>query len=230
MKILKKIIARLSSPLPLRERQRVGEQSSGMGLGVGLLLFGLLAMTSCTNDDNETVNPMDKKIVGIWLAEYEVEGTLTLSGEGRAYSRVLDVYKFMEERNISTWNRLFFSGDSPDPFADLGGGSGALGAFDFTTTADGNVSITLTGTYLIEPSDLPNYAPLARTLHYTDDTITATGIDGRTITLLRADEEDMQLLDEWHVRLNGGYGDNGYNVVSDVTDDDATEPMRARRR
>lgn len=199
---------------------------------LAMLIVALVATTSCSNndDDNASINPLAEKIVGTWLAEYEVEGTLTVEGEARAFSRIIDVYNFDDVTKVNIWNRYFFSGESPDPFADLGGGSGSLGKIDFTSTADGTINVTLIGTDIVKPSDLPLYAPLSRLLHYGDDTITATGIDGRTITLLRADDEEQQQLLDWNVRLHGGYDNNGNAIDTDVTDKNADEPSRVRRR
>lgn len=195
-----------------------------------MLIIALAAMTSCSNDDNPAPNPMAEKIVGTWLAEYEAEGTLTIEGEATPYSRVVDVYDIDDITKVNIWNRYFFRGESPDPFADLGGGSGAQGKFDFTSTADGTISVTLTETYLLKPEELPLYAPLNRTLHYADDAITANGIDGRIITLLRADSDEEQLLSDWNVRLHGGFNNKGDAIDADVIDNNAQEPARSRRR
>ena len=86
MTILKKIIARLSSPLPHRE-----------GLGVGLFLFGLLAMTSCSDDDNETIGPATKAqleaVTGHWFAE------LPISGE-------TDNWRTEEEGDVTAYDKV----------------------------------------------------------------------------------------------------------------------------
>jgi hypothetical protein len=195
-----------------------------------MLIIALAAMTSCSNDDNPAPNPMAKKIVGTWLAEYEAEGTLTIEAEAMSYSRVIDVYEFDGVTKVNIWNRYFFRGESPDPFADLGGGSGAKGKFDFTSTADGIISVTLTETYLLNPEDLPLYAPLHRTLHYTDNAITASGIGGTPITLLRADNDEEQQLSDWNVRLHGGFNNKRDAIDADVIDNNAQEPARTRRR
>ena len=195
-----------------------------------MLIIALVAMTSCSNDDNPAPNPMAEKIVGTWLAEYEAEGTLTIEGETTPYSRVVDVYAINDVTKVNIWNRYFFRGESPDPFADLGGGSGGLGTFDFTSTADGTVSVTLTGTALLKPEEVQHYAPLHRTLHYADNAITASGIGGTPITLLRADSDEEQQLSDWNVRLHGGFNNKGDAIDADVIDNNAQEPARSRRR
>ena len=208
-----------------------------------MFLFGLLAMTSCTNDDNETVGPATaaqyEAVSGHWYAE------IPISGE-------TDNWRTEEEGDVTTYNAVdavFYLGSGTfDGDIITNGWWGYLYMQDgdmmnyggLRINEDDGFTFTMTSDGYITPSSHVQNAPQITNMHYDAkaDVITAdVAYNGRTLSLtfVRPVDETMQHLNELYEILYeegiiGGYYDGGWKIDSDVTDDDATEPMRARRR
>ena len=208
-----------------------------------MLIIALTAMTSCTdNKDNLPAGPASEAqleaVTGHWYAE------IPISGE-------TDNWRTEEEGDVTTYDKIdaliYLDANTDDVIVTFGfwgyiylqdndmvnyGGllSSDDDIFQFSMTSDG---------YITPSSHLAD-APKITNMHYdaTANIITAT-VDYKgkslSLTFVRPDEEAMTRLNEcYEILMEEGivsaYDDGGWKIDSDVTDDDATEPMRARRR
>ena len=208
-----------------------------------MFLFGLLAMVSCSdNDDNPSVGPATKAqyeaVTGHWYAE------IPISGE-------TDNWRTEEEGDVTTYDKIdaliYLDANTNDVIVTFGfwgyiylqdndmvnyGGllSSDDDIFQFSMTSDG---------YITPSSHLAD-APKITNMHYdaTANVITAT-VDYKgkslSLTFVRPDEEAMSRLNEcYEILMEEGivsaYDDGGNIILSDVTDDPADEPSRAPRR
>ena len=177
-----------------------------------LTLCGM-TLTSCSEKDLPVNNnPLAEKLEGIWYAKYDAEGTINDLYENYEahYTYVVEIYKF-DEDSISVWNRYFFDGDDEVPVTDLGGGSNGLGAFTYTSMADGTVVVMLSNTESAPEANRKDYLPLTRTLRLEGDKLSAKGVDGQDITI-RPDNIGLEkMIDEWNTALHGGSGGLDHN-------------------
>lgn len=208
-----------------------------------MLIIALTAMTSCTdNKDNLPAGPASEAqleaVTGHWYAE------IPISGE-------TDNWRTEEEGDVTTYDKIdaliYLDANTDDVIVTFGfwgyiylqdndmvnyGGllSSDDDIFQFSMTSDG---------YITPSSHLAD-APKITNMHYdaAANIITAT-VDYKgkslSLTFVRPDEEAMTRLNEcYEILMEEGivsaYDDGGWKIDSDVTDDDATEPMRARRR
>ena len=180
-----------------------------------LTVSGWATLTSCTNEDNPADEPnseLIKQLAGTWYAQYAAEGTIEfIDAEGdhasSQYTKVVEVYEFLQD-GTGLWNRYFLNNSAGTPFAQLGGGSGGLGAFDYSI-AGKNISVELTNVAYAPYPDL--YAPVARLLTFADGQLEAADINGGSITLAKADEKHEKLFNDWNILLRGGYGGETWN-------------------
>ena len=208
-----------------------------------MFLFGLLAMVSCSdNDDNPSAGPATKAqyeaVTGHWYAE------IPISGE-------TDNWRTEEEGDVTTYDKIdaliYLDANTDDVIVTFGfwgyiylqdndmvnyGGllSSDDDIFQFSMTSDG---------YITPSSHLAD-APKITNMHYdaTANVITAT-VDYKgkslSLTFVRPDEEAMSRLNEcYEILMEEGivsaYDDGGNIILSDVTDKNADEPSRAPRR
>ena len=208
-----------------------------------MFLFGLLAMVSCSdNDDNPSAGPATKAqyeaVTGHWYAE------IPISGE-------TDNWRTEEEGDVTTYDKIdaliYLDANTDDVIVTFGfwgyiylqdndmvnyGGllSSDDDIFQFSMTSDG---------YITPSSHLAD-APKITNMHYdaTANVITAT-VDYKgkslSLTFVRPDEEAMNRLNEcYEILMEEGivsaYDDGGNIILSDVTDKNADEPSRAPRR
>ena len=208
-----------------------------------MFLFGLLAMVSCSdNDDNPSAGPATKAqyeaVTGHWYAE------IPISGE-------TDNWRTEEEGDVTTYDKIdaliYLDANTDDVIVTFGfwgyiylqdndmvnyGGllSSDDDIFQFSMTSDG---------YITPSSHLAD-APKITNMHYdaTANVITAT-VDYKgkslSLTFVRPDEEAMNRLNEcYEILMEEGivsaYDDDGNIILSDVTDKNADEPSRAPRR
>ena len=78
------------------------------------------------------------------------------------------------------------------------------GVFTYSSATDGTVAITLSNNW-------DQSYPQKWNVTYANETITAKGVDGQTLTLERADDETLAALNSM-VDQNGGSGKTKYNV------------------
>jgi len=207
-----------------------------------MFLFGLVLFASCSNDDDETAGPATQAqleaVTGHWYAE------LPISGE-------TDNWRTEEEGDVTTYDKIdaliYLDANTDDVIIatgfwgyiylqdnDMVNYGGLLSSdddiFQFSMTSDG---------YITPSSHLAD-APKITNMHYdaTANVITAT-VDYKgkslSLTFVRPDEEAMSRLNECYEMLMeegivSAYDDGGDIIHSDVNDDPADEPSRARRR
>ena len=178
-----------------------------------ILTLSGMTLTSCsTNDLPVDNNPLAEQLEGVWYAKYDAEGTINDLYENYEahYTYVVEIYRF-DEDSISVWNRYFFDGDDEEPITDLGGGSNGLGAFTYTSKADGTVSVTLSNTESAPEANRKDYLPLTRTLRLEGDKLSAKGVDGQDITMRPDNIYLEKKIVEWNTALHGGSGDLSHN-------------------
>ena len=176
-----------------------------------ILICGAMTMlTSCSNNDNIMVDepdPLAERLSGgAWYDIYEASGMAqneSASSAEAAYSVVVDIYHFQAD-GTGDFQRCFFNDDNEEPVMV----HGILGYGDFTysSAADGTVAIRLKNNW-------NQIYPQTWNVAYANETITAKGIDGQTLTLERADDETLAALNSM-VEQNGGSGTTKY-VVDD---------------
>ena len=178
-----------------------------------------LGFAACTDKDDATAqNPLGDKIIGTFFQLYHATGTvdhvidksdpLSEKEISRDYTRVVEVYQF-QNNGTGLWNRYFLDNKSSEPFAELGQGSGHPGSFEYTTHADGTVSLTLTSQDIANQKE---YQPLSRQLTMADGRLTATGIDGQTLSMEKDEGAWENLFSQWNLKLRGGADAITYNI------------------
>ena len=107
-------------------------------------IITVLVLTGCC-DKKETDEPIS--VTGNWYAEYDKNGLISdLDSDGDInYSKAVQYYEF-EENGKGYWVCFLLENDSDLPVYQFGGLSGleyADGAFAYTVSADGTISIRL---------------------------------------------------------------------------------------
>ena len=145
-----------------------------------LLVCGMSALTSCEDDDLNKSNdagPLAKQLSGTWFGIYEASGTAKTESTNEAsstYSSVIDIYEF-EENGTGCFQRCFFEDDDLNPVVVQG--ILDYGNFDYSSTKDGKVNITLKHRWNQE-------YPQKWDVSFTEDTIFAKGVDGSFCSLM----------------------------------------------
>jgi len=166
---------------------------------LAILAVCSLALTSCSKEDNPTPDgpgPLAAKLTGTWYTIYDAEGTAmseNVKSTSAAYDLVIDIYRF-DKNGKGTFQRCFFGDDYLSP-AVVHGNLG-YGDFTYSSTADGKVNMALV-------NDWNQAYPKKWQVTYGNETITAQGVDKRTLKLELADEETKAILDKM-VEQNGG--------------------------
>ncbi len=169
-------------------------------LAIIISVCGLIAVTSCSSDDNtpsEEVGPgpLAEKLVGTWFAIYDAEGTATSESDGSIvdYDAVIDIYNF-DKNGTGSFQRCFFNDDTKSPV--LVQGIIGYGDFTYSSKVDGKVTNTL-------KNDWKQTYPHKWNVYYANEVITAQGINGQDLELLLADKETKSILSKL-VEQNGG--------------------------
>ena len=178
-----------------------------------MLICGvMMVLTSCSKDDDKnepklvSPGPMAEKVSGgAWYDVYEASGTAKEEGSSDAetvsYSVVIDIYNFRAD-GTGDFQRCFFNDESEEPV--MVHGILGYGVFTYSSATDGTVAITLSNNW-------DQSYPQKWNVTYGNETITAKGIDGQTLTLVRADDETMAILNSF-LEQNGGSDKPKYNV------------------
>ena len=180
-----------------------------MWMMAAILICGVMMMlTSCSKDDNATGDGPDQLVEklsgGAWYDIYEASGTAKEEGGGdaeAAYSVVIDIYRFQAD-GTGDFQRCFFNDDSEEPV--MVHGILGYGVFTYNTATNGTVAITLSNNW-------DQSYPQKWNVKYGNETITAKGVDGQTLTLIQADDETMAILNSF-LDQNGGSDKPKYNV------------------
>ena len=142
---------------------------------------------------------------GAWYDVYEASGTAKEEGSSDAetvfYSVVIDIYNFRAD-GTGDFQRCFFNDESEEPV--MVHGILGYGVFTYSSATDGTVAITLSNNW-------DQSYPQKWNVTYGNETITAKGVDGQTLTLVRADDETMAILNSF-LEQNGGSDNPKYNV------------------
>ena len=177
-----------------------------------ILICGvMMTLTSCSKDDDDNTTtlvsprPMAEKLSGgAWYDIYEATGTAkaeSANSAETAYNMVIDIYHFQAD-GTGDFQRCFFNDGSEDPV--MVHGIIGYGDFTYSSAADGTVAITLKNNW-------NQSYPQTWNVTYANESITAKGIDGQTLTLIRADDETLAALNSF-VEQNGGSGKTKYDV------------------
>lgn len=172
----------------------------------------MMTLTSCSKDDDKnepklvSPGPMAEKVNGgAWYDVYEASGTAKEEGSSDAetvfYSVVIDIYNFRAD-GTGDFQRCFFNDESEEPV--MVHGILGYGVFTYSSATDGTVAITLSNNW-------DQSYPQKWNVTYGNETITAKGVDGQTLTLVRADDETMAILNSF-LEQNGGSDNPKYNV------------------
>lgn len=170
-----------------------------------MLVIALVAMTSCTIDDNPVtpVKPLNKDVVGNWYGECESAVSIPIDeGKLEMTVKMIQFYQFNED-GTGYWVSfdLGESGSVLEYEGGLTGGKDADGYFRYTTGSDGTVDISLV-------NQTEDEASATRTLHIEEGKLTETE-DGITFVLSTATEGQLALIEKLDAQSHGGNNDDG---------------------
>lgn len=186
---------------------------------LGLALW----LTACSVQDTPVYNalPVAERIVGTWYVSYEENGTIDVINNEEVtptdYNRIVEIYEF-RQNGTGIWNKYYFIGRQGLPFSHLGGGSGGLGAFKYTTTDDGTVNVTLFNTQ--DALSQEPYLPLERQLSVGRYYLKATVANGQTHDFTNANDNWLEIIAYWNFWLRGGLGQTDSKFLSDWENED----------
>ena len=173
---------------------------------LAIVISSMAMLTSCNNEDNATTptpEPLAGQLSGTWYCAYDATGTAMAedgSNQKADYDMVVDIYDFSSE-GFGSLQRCFFRDDTEPVMVH---GSLGYGQFNYTSTADGQVSMTLV-------NDFGQSYPKSWEASYANDQITVKGVDGQVLLLERADQEMQEVLNSL-LEQNGGDKDK-YNAA-----------------
>ena len=176
-----------------------------------ILLSGItMLLTSCRDDIDDSPTyvgpgPLAEKLSGgAWYDIYEASGTAKAEaseGDNATYTAVIDIYHFQAD-GTGDFQRCFFNDEDEEPV--MVQGILGYGDFIYSSAADGTVKITL-------KNDWKQSYPQAWNIAYYYGIIGAKGVDGQDLTLERADDETLAVLNHI-VEQNGGSSTKKYDV------------------
>ena len=203
-----------------------------------MFMFGLLAIASCSNDDDETAGPATQAqleaVTGHWHAELPISGDTDNwrteeEGDVTVYDKVAALFYLNGYTTTECWWGYLYL-----QYGDMVN----YGGIDLNE--QGNMfSFTMTNDGYITPSQHLANGPKVSSMHYDAkaDIITAdVDYSGHklSVTFTRPTAIQTSQLNEYFDILQeegivGGYEDKDSQLKTDVTDDDATEQQRARQ-
>ena len=199
------------------------------------LFIAIVAMSSCSRDDNPATRPASQAqidaLAGHWYADLPISGetldlrTMDDPDDKTAYNHIGAVIYFNNEYTDWSYWGFFYMND--DEFVNVDGINRLTedASFDFTMDSDGNITPT---------AHLAN-APQVSNMRFEGDKITATVIYmGRSldITFRQPDDEQETMLEDiWEFLVKNGLviGSDDDDVETGISDEQATEPSRARQ-
>ncbi len=198
------------------------------------LIIALVAMTSCTTDDNEVIPASQEQleaVTGHWYAELAISGETANwrteeEDDMTSYDHIgAMIYLNGHVTDASYWGYIYIKDHELVNFDGIFMRDEEAN-FDFSMDSDGNITPT---------SYLPD-APEVSNMRYADGIITAdVSYKGHsmTITFTRPTEEQEPMLKEYwellaEAGIVGGFADDGDSLDTEVTDENATEPSRVR--
>ena len=174
------------------------------------MLAALLALTSCSDDDNTNPTPT-KAVLGEWFTQVNTNGVL----DGIPYDAYALLVTFQEDGH-----GLFMQ-----YFLKDGKLVNALGSMtDYTVDSNGNISIVVSEVKV----------PLGENVHIAGDKLILdmSRFNLRGLTLVHPTDTQKQMIKEWDAIVEewGGIGGDGSTTATEVTDEGASEPARVRNR
>ena len=172
------------------------------------ILAALLALSSCSDDDNSTpvVKPA-KAVLGEWFTQVKANGVL----DGVPYDEYALLVTFQEDGHGSFLQYFLKDGKLVS----------ALGSFtDYTIDSNGKISIVINEVNV----------PLGENVRLADDKLMLDmpNYDLRGLILLHPTDTQKQMIKEWDAIVEewGGKGNDGSTTTTEVTDEGASEPAR----
>ncbi len=174
------------------------------------MLAALLALTSCSDDDNTSPTPA-KAVLGEWFTQVNTNGVL----DGIPYDAYALLVTFQEDGHGLFTQYFFKDGKLVN----------ALGSMtDYTVDSNGNISIVVSEVKV----------PLGENVHIASDKLILdmSRFNLRGLTLVHPTDTHKQMIKEWDsiVEEWGGIGGDGSTTATEVTDEGASEPARVRNR
>ena len=184
------------------------------------LLAVLMATASCSKDDNPTPEPVvdpvvtpAEAVVGDWFAQVEAGGSIDYV----PYDSFAVYLKFQSDGHGLFMQYFLYQGIVVNSMGR---------ETDYTIDADGNITVNIKGTQV----------QLGQDMRLADDRLTfdIPSHNQYGLTLLKATEQQMQMVGEWGINIDqpdeGGGDDDDGDTMTEVTGDGATGPARARQR
>ena len=174
------------------------------------MLAALLALTSCSDDDNTSPTPA-KAVLGEWFTQVNTNGVL----DGIPYDAYALLVTFQEDGH----------GLFTQYFLKDGKLVNALGSMtDYTVDSNGNISIVVSEVKV----------PLGENVRIAGDKLILdmSRFNLRGLTLVHPTDTQKQMIKEWDAIVEewGGIGGDGSTTATEVTDEGASEPARVRNR
>ena len=174
------------------------------------MLAALLALTSCSDDDNTSPTPA-KAVLGEWFTQVNTNGVL----DGIPYDAYALLVTFQEDGHGLFTQYFFKDGKLVN----------ALGSMtDYTVDSNGNISIVVSEVKV----------PLGENVRIAGDKLILdmSRFNLRGLTLVHPTDTQKQMIKEWDAIVEewGGIGGDGSTTATEVTDEGASEPARVRNR
>ena len=174
------------------------------------MLAALLALTSCSDDDNTSPTPA-KAVLGEWFTQVNTNGVL----DGIPYDAYALLVTFQEDGHGLFTQYFFKDGKLVN----------ALGSMtDYTVDSNGIISIVVSEVKV----------PLGENVHIAGDKLILdmSRFNLRGLTLVHPTDTQKQMIKEWDAIVEewGGIGGDGSTTATEVTDEGASEPARVRNR
>ena len=175
------------------------------------ILAALLALTSCSDDDNSTSTmTIAEAVLGEWFTQVNANGTT----DDIAYDSYAIFVTFNNDGHGIFKQYFLKNGKLVNVLAS---------ETDFTVDSKGNISIVINEVNV----------PLGENARYAGGRIMLDMPDHdlRGMTLVRPTDSQKQILKEWDAIVEewGGKGSDGGTTTTGVTSEGASEPARARK-
>lgn len=202
-----------------------------------IVLFGLLALASCSDNDDDAPSPATKEqlqeVGGHWYAEISASGETDNwrteeEGDVTAYDKIgALIYLNSDVTDASFWGYLFLQDGDMVNFDGIFRRDEEAN-FDFTMDSRGNITPS---------SHLPN-APKVSNMRFANGVITAdvsyNGHDHSLTFRRTTTDEEASLKEWWDILIEegiiGGFSDNDDQQSGGISDENANHPARAKRR
>ena len=173
------------------------------------ILAALLALSSCSDDDNTPAVKPAKAVLGEWFTQVKTDGVL----DGVPYDEYALLVTFQEDGHGSFLQYFLKDGKLVS----------ALGSFtDYTIDSNGKISIVINEVNV----------PLGENVRLADNKLMLDmpNYDLRGLILLHPTDAQKQMIKEWDAIVEewGGKGSGDSDTTAEVTDEGASEPALGR--